>query len=232
MSRKWLQSIDRVFYINLLHRRDRRLHMERWLRKIGVPATKIERIPAVACNPGFRGCTQSHMKAVQTAYERKYEWVMILEDDLMLHVLPDEFHQHMQNVFDLSPLRDQLDALMLGMNPCRLDEVREGPASLVRVRQALGLPGLVIPRRYMPTMIQIFETALRENQPHDLITQRLQPTHRWYGFFPPIARQRPDFSDIEQAYRDYTALEVNGIQLVSEVGVNKIISDDSKISAT
>lgn len=44
----------------------------------------LERVEAVERKPGYIGCTLSHMKCMELALERGYDWVLILEDDCLL----------------------------------------------------------------------------------------------------------------------------------------------------
>lgn len=44
----------------------------------------LERVEAVEKKPGYIGCTLSHMKCLELAIQRNYDWVLILEDDCFL----------------------------------------------------------------------------------------------------------------------------------------------------
>ena len=44
----------------------------------------LERVEAVKRKPGYIGCTLSHMKCLELAVQRNYDWVLILEDDCLL----------------------------------------------------------------------------------------------------------------------------------------------------
>lgn len=47
-------------------------------------SVKLERVSAIQQNPGWKGCYLSHLKCIKIAKERKYPWVLYLEDDCML----------------------------------------------------------------------------------------------------------------------------------------------------
>lgn len=47
----------------------------------------LERISAVEDSPGWKGCAKSHLKCIRLAKERRYPWVLVLEDDCV--VKPD-----------------------------------------------------------------------------------------------------------------------------------------------
>jgi len=71
-----METIDKIIYINLDYRKDRKEEILNEFKKLGIPDSKIERFPAIsfpAC-PNI-GCVMSHAKAALG-----YETVMILED--------------------------------------------------------------------------------------------------------------------------------------------------------
>ena len=77
------EFVDKAFYINLDHRKDRRDTMTKFFKEGGFPDEKVERIPAV-CTPynGMIGCAKSHISALETAKRYNYKAVLIAEDDL------------------------------------------------------------------------------------------------------------------------------------------------------
>jgi hypothetical protein len=70
-----------ILYINLDTRKDRMLEITKEFSKWPVPP---ERVSAVKYSPGWKGCSASHLKCVTIAKERKYPWVLIVEDDCVL----------------------------------------------------------------------------------------------------------------------------------------------------
>ena len=70
-----------TFVINLDDRKDRMKEITEEFKLWPVP---LERISAVKMSPGFKGCTLSHLKCIHLAKERKYPWVLVLEDDCTL----------------------------------------------------------------------------------------------------------------------------------------------------
>ena len=70
-----------ILYINLDKRKDRRDNI---LKEFSNWYTIPERVPAVEYNPGWKGCSASHIKCIKIAIERDYPWVLIIEDDCVL----------------------------------------------------------------------------------------------------------------------------------------------------
>ena len=81
---------DCIFVINLAHRNDRRVEMEGELNRIGLSLLdgSAEILSASKFtdagdfdSAGARGCFDSHLRALTTAYERNSNGVLIFEDD-------------------------------------------------------------------------------------------------------------------------------------------------------
>jgi GR25 family glycosyltransferase involved in LPS biosynthesis len=209
----WIQHVDLFLYINLAHRKDRNLTMQSVLEgDLKIPHHKIHRIEAIKSQPGFTGCTRSHLKAVEYALDQKVDYVCLLEDDFDLLTDPKQFHHRVNQAWQT--LNGQFDVLYLTMTPISLEKTEV--AEFYRVKQALAMPALIVSARYLPKLKQIYTIALQEKIPHDLVTQRYQSTDHWYGFYPAMARQKPGFSDIEARHVDYKHLDVEGSMLKIE----------------
>jgi glycosyl transferase, family 25 len=70
-----------ILVINLKQRKDRWGQISKQLEKWGVPYERVEAIPQKI---GWIGCNKSHLKCIEIAKERKYPWVLVLEDDCHL----------------------------------------------------------------------------------------------------------------------------------------------------
>jgi hypothetical protein len=211
----WHERVGRVFYINLDARTDRRSHMEAVLASLGVSPAKIQRIPGVVASPGFVGCAQAHLNAVEAALRGKHKWVAIFEDDFSLLPSPAAFTARVDQAWSELEGHGDFDVLSLANSPVNLERVAHTGASLHtqdlhRVLRALGMPGVIVSWAYLKNLKAMYKEALEEYKPIDVILSHHQRAHRWYGFFPPIARQMPGFSDIEKGFRDYQQLELQG----------------------
>jgi glycosyl transferase family 25 len=75
------EFIEKVVYINLEHRKDRKEETEAELLKY-FPAEKIVRFNGIYDkNVGSFGCSKSHNGAMELAIENKWKNVLIVEDD-------------------------------------------------------------------------------------------------------------------------------------------------------
>jgi GR25 family glycosyltransferase involved in LPS biosynthesis len=77
-----LNNFDAVVYINLQHRKDRKNHILKELKRVNVDKNKINRISAhfIPFN-GHLGCVLSHIDALNWAIKKNLNKVLILEDD-------------------------------------------------------------------------------------------------------------------------------------------------------
>jgi GR25 family glycosyltransferase involved in LPS biosynthesis len=69
-----------ILVINLKERTDRWKQISKQLDDLGV---SYERVEAVRKEPGWKGCAESFRKCYKAAKQRKYPWVLILEDDCL-----------------------------------------------------------------------------------------------------------------------------------------------------
>ena len=84
------QAFDAIYLINLPQRVDRKRELERELRHVGLQADDPKLVWIRAVRPseagefpsiGARGCFMSHLSCLNSALERGYERILILEDD-------------------------------------------------------------------------------------------------------------------------------------------------------
>ena len=84
------RAFDAIYLINLPERADRKRELERELRSVGLQADDPRLVWIRAVRPleagefpsiGARGCFLSHLTCLQSASERGYGRVLILEDD-------------------------------------------------------------------------------------------------------------------------------------------------------
>jgi len=75
---------DKIIYINLDHRKDRKEQILNEFNKMDINENKIHRIDAVHEKyNGHIGCAKSHIKALNYAKENNYKNVIIFEDDFI-----------------------------------------------------------------------------------------------------------------------------------------------------
>jgi glycosyl transferase family 25 len=190
-------KIDKVFYINLEDRNDRKLEIETELYNYGI--IDPERFNAIKHETiGLVGCARSHVEVLKLAKEREYKRVLIFEDDFQFIISNEEFYNCMQKIEDL-----EFDVCLLSYNLFQSEELPEMPF-LKKVIEAETASGYIINQHYYDKLINQFSSGiplLEQTNYHwlyanDVVWKELQKTDTWYCFNPKIGIQRANtFSD-------------------------------------
>jgi hypothetical protein len=196
-----LNRFDRIFFINLDSRKDRREHTERLLNNLGVDHERIERISAVDSENGSLGCALSHIIVLEKIKSFGYKNALIIEDDII------------QNTDDLESSLSVLDNLdydlvMLSGNIIRYENVSDG---IQRIMEAQTTAAYTVGINFVDKLIDSFRESvhmLKQNTHPDYAAidqnwKKLQPVSKWYGISPMPFRQMPGYSDIEKINVDY-----------------------------
>lgn len=190
-------NIDKIIYINLKHRDDRRNEIENELNAFNLSYERYEGIYTPGC--GSIGCSQSHLNILKLAKERGYKNILIIEDDFTFCVTNEEFEKLMGELFSL-PFT--FDICMLGYNLLHGTVVESHPF-LTRVYEAQTTSAYIVNESMYDKLIELYEwsTPLMEqtrehwNYACDQCWKKLQPNNNWYCFTQRIGVQRPSYSD-------------------------------------
>ena len=197
-------KIDKIFYINLDRRTDRRDLIEMDLAKIGLNAERFSGIPF---EPGIVGCGKSHLAVMKMAKERGYKNVLILEDDFTFLVSKEELDVALEKFF--SNVKEYDVCMFCCQN---MVEVPTRPHPfLSRLVEANNASAYLINGAYLDTLIQLYEHALpllertgeHWNYANDQVWKSLQRKDRWFCFHPRLGKQRSGYSDNAKAFMDY-----------------------------
>jgi len=214
------EFVDKVVYINLEHRTDRREQMERMTSKFG--ADKVIRFPAIQHSKGYIGCSKSHGMVLKMAIENGWNNVLILEDDAEWN----DYDSGYEKLLKIT--QSDYDVVMLGGT-----WVEHDPSSF-RLRYGQTCTGYLVNKNYMSTLLANFEESLanliRINEQREFILKtcnfttniidnfkdndslyrldvhwkHLQPRDKWFVVMPPLVYQTPSYSDIEGTDVDYS----------------------------
>ena len=89
-------SIDKVIYLNLDKRTDRRNEIEGELNKLDIDYIRFS---AIENKNGPIGCCESHLEIIKLARKNEYKNVLIFEDDFTLLVTKEQFYEEMNKLF-------------------------------------------------------------------------------------------------------------------------------------
>ena len=200
------ENINKIFYINLDKREDRKDEIESELRTYDL-FENAERIPAIETpGQGILGCTMSHLNAIKLAKERNYTNILILEDDFQFTISKEEFENQLQTFFEKNI---PYDVCMISYNIQR-SEPTEYPF-LTKVIEAQTASGYIVHHRFYDKIIELYEWAiplLRDTKQHwhyanDQCWKRLQPESQWYCLTTRCGRQRAGYSDNSEQFQDH-----------------------------
>ena len=196
-------KLDAILFLNLDHRTDRRLNIEKTIELIRPITKEVHRIDAIQHKNGAKGCTLSHLKAL-SFIEMHPEWtnVLILEDDAELDMEPIEFKQSLQQI-----LCRPYDVIICGSEIWD-PELNKCVEVCCPVTHSQCSTAYIIHQQYVPILKQLWEfcanqlgdTLCRSEYKIYAIDQawkQLMPLHTWLWFRGNPFRQYPSYSDIE-----------------------------------
>jgi GR25 family glycosyltransferase involved in LPS biosynthesis len=204
-----MDKVDKVFYINLEKRTDRRAEIENELVN-NFKYTSAERFVGIPYKPGAYGCTMSHVSLFRKMMLNGWETMMVFEDDAKLLTSREEIDKHI-NVF----LEDNtLDILCIGnscgdntpynelMNRCFNTQTTSCYLIKKKFVKIFLESAFKDPTESMTLSPENSDLHIKLNL-IDVGWAPLQKTH--YFMMPKIRQvlQRPSYSDIEQKFTDY-----------------------------
>ncbi len=202
-----MDLLKHTFVINMADRADRLHHATLEFEKIHTP---FERFDAIVENDGAIGCSKSHIRCLELAIERGYEYVFICEDDITF-TRPDIFLSSLENFTQSPP--EQWDLLMIGgvVYSSSGESYKQIEPFYARVYESQTTTGYIVPKRYMNTLLQNFqdglagfmETGNRWAYTIDAYWKKLQRSDEWYFLTPPTIIQYANWSNIEKSHTDY-----------------------------
>jgi len=190
-----MDQIEKVIYINLKERTDRREDTIQELAKI-FPDEKILRFEAIKHNSGAIGCTMSHISVLEMAIREKWENVLILEDDIGWNT---DFSL-LINLLNLS-----YHVILLSGYSVNYDK------STSRVISSQTTGAYIVNSRYYQTLLNNYNEGLEKllNTGNlglyaiDRYWKHLQVKDNWYIIQPNLCFQKPSYSDIEKRHVNY-----------------------------
>ena len=197
-----MSSLDAIIFINLDHRRDRKIHILNEIKKIDPTFQKTQRISACYNNNGAIGCSLSHIKALELCLQHP-EWkkCLILEDDFTFSST-----ELFEELLLACPVFDML-LLAIGSELCELTEV----PNIYRILSSQTASGYVVHQKYINTLLDNVREGYNllckiGNPVYNAIDQywkKIMQNGLWYSHKNKIGYQYANYSDIEKKYCDY-----------------------------
>jgi GR25 family glycosyltransferase involved in LPS biosynthesis len=198
-----LNQFDAVVYINLNHRKDRENILLKDLDELGVLETKLHRIEAIHdYSNGYRGCAKSHIKALELAKEKKWDNILVLEDDVIFVKTPEEIEETI--VSFLQSFNKEWDVFFLGASVLEYEETSY--AGIKHILSAQCAHAYAVNNSYLDRLLGSYHEAVALMESDEFVHgfshhaadqhwKKLQRVDRWYmGKL--LAQQRRSYSDI------------------------------------
>ena len=182
-----------ILVINLDNRTDKWEQIQKDFQDWPV---KLERVSAVKHATGWKGCYLSHLKCVNIAKERKYPWVLYLEDDCML--TPEAKHRFTKLLPFLWGTRQHWDFFMGGLTGVTGCAVINQEHHLY-IARGFGAHFCLIHSNTYDGILDIMDVDMEPDEPCDSLYRSAM---RLWITLPFIAKQYAGYSDISDTYKD------------------------------
>jgi len=193
--------IEKVIYINLEKRLDRKIEVEKQL-ELYFPKEKIIRFNAIQEEKGFVGCTKSHIGVLQMAIDNKWKNCLIVEDDI------EWINEDFNKTYDLfiKLVNKEFDVIVLNSNCTRkYDTVTN------KLFSTTSTGAYFIKKNYYDKLLSNFKEGFNlllkninsHNYRVDEYWQRLQKIDNWYVVVPSLCIQKDGYSDCIAAFRQF-----------------------------
>lgn len=181
--------INKMYCINLHNRNDRMEASKKIFDKYNL-FVKFYRVNKDIDDP-VRGCFNSHTAIIKKAYEKKFDNVLIFEDDIVCYLDKNEFDNIIQNVYNFIQTHDY-DIFFLGSSP----DIYNGSAKKITNNiyqvNAFNTHAYILSK----SGIEKYKDLAYYNIPIDEIYSKSNKT---YAFVPSIFNQNESESDLSKA---------------------------------
>jgi glycosyl transferase family 25 len=210
-----MEHIDKIVFINLLKREDRRREIYEEFEKYNFPKEKILRFEAIETpHYGLIGCGKSHIELLKMAKENQWKNVLILEDDFQIIVSKEEFYQSLHYFFSNIHSQHSWDVLMFAYNiknPSNYVKSFENDDRIGKIGYAQTASAYLVNQHYYDTLIdnltvaneQLSKTGRHWDFANDVYWKVLQEKDTWLYFKNRLSIQRASFSDNGNKFTDY-----------------------------
>jgi glycosyl transferase family 25 len=193
-----MENIDKIIYINLDKRTDRRDELLQELKRLEVDENKIIRLSAVENGDTGVSCAYSHSRALELTGKLKLKNALILEDDFNFMEDADMVNNSLKHFFENIK---EWDALLFSKCRFKLRNVDD----IISICEETGNGcGYLVNNHMFKVLSDTFKFGgdkLMETKAHwiyanDVIWNHFMKSERWFCFQKHIGYQRESYSDI------------------------------------
>jgi len=206
-----MNSIDKIYVINLEHRKDRLTGFMNHMKEVGLES-RVERIPAIYIPEfGALGATKSHLLALDTVIKSSHKHVLICEDDFRFRDI--NLAKDYLNLLDLHFINLDYDVISFSANHMVSDFfVEQSPYGfLYRAKSIQTASAYLVNKNFAQDLYNNLQESVVPFQitKHkflyalDIYWKRLQPYSKWFLSNPILGYQEEGYSDIELCHVNY-----------------------------
>jgi len=192
--------MDKIIYINMDNRPDRRSALLQEFKRVGFAEDQIIRFPASSYNgcPNS-GCLLSHANALEMAYDNGFQNVLILEDDFVFIDDVTKIHSDIRAFFEMNLSWDVL--MFTTCSPVILEYTND---LVSRISSSSNGAGYLVNRSMMLELSTLFKSNvenLYNSKQHwvyqnDILWKTIMPMSQWYMFNHYLGYQKEGYSDL------------------------------------
>ena len=197
-----MEKIDKIIYINMDARADRKTALLQEFDRVGLTEDKIIRFPASSYNgcPNS-GCLLSHANVLEMAYDMDLQNVLVIEDDFIFIDDVKKIHHDINAFFELNL---SWDVVMLTTCAAVVSEPTNQLIS--RISSSGNGAGYLVNRSMMLELSTLFKSNVENlfsTKQHwvyqnDILWKSIMPTSQWYMFNHYLGYQKEGYSDLSQ----------------------------------
>lgn len=202
-----MEHIDKIIYINMDSRLDRRKEIEEQFARAGIPNEKIIRFSGMRhpTSPNA-GCNMSHAAALKLAYDLNLQNVLICEDDFDF-VEDIEFVKNSLSRFFNEMSGAPWNAVLLAFGKQESGDFSE---LLARCLKAQNAAGYLVNRSHMLELSNTIQEAVEPMAAtgmhwiyqNDIVWQKCMAKGNWFHFKKRLGFQRVGFSNLANQVTD------------------------------
>jgi glycosyl transferase family 25 len=189
--------IDKVIYINLEERTDRKEILLEQLKFF--PEDKIIRFNAIKESPGYFGCTKSHIAVLEMAIENNWSNCLIVEDDMVW----SNFNIGYKILENL--IKTPYDVISFGSTSVKYNK------ETYKLNKGKTTTAYLVNNHYYSKLLENFKEGLQKLYDERVYCKYaideywvlLQEIDNWYIVVPSLTIQEAGFSDIENKKVNY-----------------------------
>jgi hypothetical protein len=196
------EFFDKIYCINLDHRKDRWEESVNEFKKLGIE-NLVERFPAIKHDDGRVGIIKSNLEIVKIAKEKSYKNVLVFEDDIsFIHA-----NNPLDNLKHAIEQSYKYDWKLFYLGANTHNKLIKIDKNLILLKNAFAVHSMAYNYKIYDKFINYAENINKINNPNNILdvwlAKEIQEKNICIMVNPILTTQRKSYSDIEKQVVDY-----------------------------